>query len=74
MTSILSEGYIPLYVEINSGPRQALPKARTTGLRIGILNARRVHFKSAHIHDVITTEQLDILVVTETWLQVNCVL
>jgi len=37
-------------------------------VNIGLLNARSAVNKAAHIHDVIADRQLDITVVTETWI------
>jgi len=50
-------------VEPNPGPRCA----RTSSVNFGLLNARSVVSKAAHIHDVISDLHLDVLAVTETW-------
>jgi len=40
-------------------------------VNIGLLNARSAANKAAHIHDVIADHQLDITVITETWIPSN---
>jgi hypothetical protein len=53
-------------VQANPGP-MAHCNLQRASLRIATLNARSVHLKAALINDIVTTEKLDCLVVTETW-------
>lgn len=50
-----------------AGDIEANPGPVRTSLRIGTLNVRSAHLKAALINDVVTTEQFDCLVITETW-------
>ena len=46
---------------MNRGPFQP------ANLRVGTLNTRSAHVKAALIQDIITSEHIDCLVITETW-------
>jgi len=57
-------------VEYNPGPRSAVQSASqlTTTIKIGCLNCRSAVNKTAVLHDIIHDQQLDMLLLSETWL------
>jgi len=54
-------------VEANPGPGTGVPAVGYT-LRLGVLNAQSAVNKAALIHDLIDSQCLDLLIVTETWM------
>lgn len=56
-------------VELNPGPQNStLSGVRRRHLSCGLLNVRSAVDKSALIHDLIESNLLDILIITETWI------
>ena len=64
-------------IEPNPGPAAAATsvekhcRSSLKSLRFGVLNARSAVSKAAEIHDTIDSNNLDVLVLTETWIASN---
>ena len=61
-------------IEQNPGPAAANTAgniASVTALRLGVLNARSAVNKAALIHDIIDSQRIDVLVLTETWMSAD---